>query len=113
MDSTAFTITFTFPPHPAQGNSMFMEIIAVNELFTIGAMSARVFSRNGRAEARGLSARENGHSACKYAPSLFHVFLIHLPLGRSSTPTTRYGPSAIFPNSSSGAMAYVYVSSAP
>ena len=84
---------------------MFMEIIAVNELFTIGAISASVLSKNGRAEPRGLSERETGHSACKYAPSLFHVFLIHLPLGRSSTPTARYGPSAIFPNSFWGAMA--------
>ena len=77
----------------------------MNELFTMGAMSASVFSKNGRAEARGRSARENGHSACKYAPSLFQVFLIHLPRGRSSTPTARYGPSAIFLNSFWGAMA--------
>ena len=68
---------------------MVMQVIAVNELFAMDSMSASVFSKNGRAEDLGLSERENGHSACKYAPSLFHVFLTHLPLGRLSVQRPR------------------------
>ena len=36
---------FTFSPHPAHGNSIFMVIHGGVELFTIGAMSARPASR--------------------------------------------------------------------